>query len=218
MKTEELERRKQICRRWKVSAQTVMNWERRGEEIQIPPPLDSPEGNDLLVWYRGAYGREPVQKLRDLVKKEEEASYEPAGAEVIIDPMPIRVIKSALERLGLSRTIARLVEEDERCWAEYQRAKSREEPTDALRRRWTTITEEKRKTQGSKDAVAVATELFREWCRAELEPVEAERRKKLRGANLGLAAQARLRATTTDGEWVRVWDEELEAVLAGDEI
>lgn len=207
------DRRRSICKRWGVSWQTVTNWRAKGVEVGTPPPLESPVGRDLLVWYRGAYGREPVTKLKELVAREEEAGHEPAGAEVIIDVHPVRVIKAALERLGLSLTIARLIEEDERCWAEYKRAQKLEEPTDALRRRWSDITEEKRKTQNSKDAVVLATELFKEWMRGELEPREAERRKNLSGVRLGLRAKGRLLGATTDAEWVRIWDEELEAAL-----
>lgn len=211
------DRMKRICKRWGVSNQTVRNWQAKGEEINVPPPLDSPAGRDLLEWYRGAYGRQPVKKLMDLVVAEEAAQVPDEPAAVIIDTMPIRVIKAALERLGLALTHARLVEEEERCWAEYQQAQAKREPVDIIRRRWSTITEEKRKVQGSKDATTLALELFKEWMRAELEPLEVERRKRISGAALGLQAQARLRATTTDAEWARVWDEELEAALANAE-
>lgn len=210
----EMDRRSRICKRWGVSWQTVCNWSAKGEEVGVPPPLESPAGRDLLEWYRGAYGREPVQKLKDLVAREDDVAKLPATAEVIIDVHPVRVIKAALERLGLSLTIARLVEEDERCWAEYKKAQRDGEPTDALRRRWGDITEEKRKTQNSKDAVTLAAELFREWVRAELEPREQARRKRLSGTRLGLDAEKRLRATRTDAEWSRIWDEEMEAALA----
>lgn len=209
------DRRKAICKRWGVSDQTLRNWEAKGREVGVPPPLHAPDGRDLLEWYRGAYGREPVKKLKDLVAAEE-ANAQANGwtPPVLIDAQPVRVIKAALERLGLSLTIARLIEEDERCWAEYKQAQKKDEPTDNLRRRWGDITEEKRKTQNSKDAVAVAVELFKEWIRAEMEPAEAERRRALSGTRMGLDAQARLRATSTDAEWARVWDEELEAALA----
>ena len=208
--------RKAICKRWGVSDQTLRNWQSKGEELGTPPPLESPVGRDLLEWYRGAYGREPVQKLKDLVEAEEQAAQASAqeAQPVIIDMPPIRVIRAALERLGLSLTIARLIEEDERCWAEYKEAQKKGESPDHLRRRWSDITEEKRKTQNSKDAVTLAMELLKEWMRAELEPHEAARRKAISGTRMGLDAQARLRATTTDAEWARVWDEELEAALA----
>ena len=183
------ERRKAICKRWGVSDQTIRNWEAKGEEVGTPPPIESPVGQDLLDWYRGAYGREPVQKLKQLVAAEQEAEQRAPASDVIIDIHPVRVIRAALERLGLSLTIARLIEEDERCWVEYKKAQEKCEPTDALRRRWGDITEEKRKTQNSKDAVAVALELFKEWIRAELEPQEAKRRKLISGP-AGPCAQA----------------------------
>jgi hypothetical protein len=73
----------------------------------------------------------------------------------------------------------------------------------------------KRAAQKGEDAVLVARELLREWVLKEWEPMERERRKMISGEVLGRQAREALLETNTEKEWERVWDRELEKVLAG---
>tara|TARA_R110001606_G_scaffold51488_2_gene128141 strand:+ start:1103 stop:1294 length:192 start_codon:yes stop_codon:yes gene_type:complete len=55
------------------------------------------------------------------------------------------------------------------------------------------------------------------WMRKEWEPKEAAIREGVSGAKLGRAARSALVETTSEAEWVKVWDREVNRVLVGGE-
>lgn len=198
---------------------TVQNWIAKGREVGEAPPVLDPDPERLPGWYRRHYGREPVRAVKEALAAARAAADAGEGGEmsrrarVMIDRRPVEVIEQACERLGLSLTIARLVEEDERAWAEYEEARRLGIGEEAARRRWAGVTEAKRAVQKTDDAVAVAVDLLKAWVRRELEPSETARRRALSGAMLGVEAREALQATETEEEWVRVWDAHLERAL-----
>lgn len=165
--------------RWGAHSRTVRKWVEIGGEVGEPPPLYGDDPGDFLDWYRRQIGREPSKRLRE---RSEEMRRE-AGLldleEVEVDLGPIAMIGRALERLGLSLALARVLEEEERAHESYQAARQDGRNTDAARRRWREAQEMKRGIQKTDDAVEVAEELLKEWVRKEFEPGERAVRDRL---------------------------------------
>ena len=202
-------------RRWKVTLRTVQNWIKKGEAVGAAPPFDAEDPADLIEWYRDVFGKAPKGDVEARAKELRiEAGLE-AVQEVTIDLGPIEVIQKALERVGMSLSYARIVEEEERAAALYWQLRKDGASTVEARRIWKEASEMKRAAQKGEDAVLVARELLREWVLKEWEPMEREKRKLISGEVLGRKAREALRETNTEKEWERVWDRELEKVLAG---
>lgn len=202
------------ARRWKVALRTIQNWQRKGEAIGALPPFDAEDANELIEWYRDAYGKEPKTQLKERAKELRRE----VGLEVVevveIDLGPIETIKLALERVGMDLTFSRIVEEEERAAAMYEVCRKQGASTSEARRQWKEASEMKRAAQKGEDAIQVARELLKEWVLKEFEPVQRRLRENLSGKELGKKARAALLETTTEKEWERVWDRELEAILA----
>jgi hypothetical protein len=177
-------------------------------------PFESENPNDLVEWYRVAFGKAPKGEIEARAR---ELRIE-MGLEVVdqveIDLGPIEVIKKALERVGMDLTFSRIVEEEERAAKMYEVLRVRGVSTSEARRQWKEASEMKRAAQKGDDAVQVARELLREWVLKEFEPVQRDLRKKISGSVLGVQARQGLLETVTDKEWERVWDKELEKVLS----
>ena len=202
------------ARRWGVTLRTVKNWIQKGEDLGGSVPFETENPNDLLEWYRDAFGKAPKGEIETRAR---ELRVE-AGLEVVdqveIDLGPVEVIKKALERVGMDLTFSRIVEEEERAAKMYEVLRVRGVNTSEARRQWKEASEMKRAAQKGDDAVQVARELLREWVLREFEPVQRDLRKKISGSVLGLQSRPGLMETVTDKEWARVWDKELEKVLS----
>jgi hypothetical protein len=152
--------------------------------VGSPPPLEDPPA--LLDWYRLHYGREPNKKIlaaaRAMQEEEEGLLGGEGGLDFEAEPIdraPLALIQQALALLGLSQNIARLAEETEQAWANYQAAtRGGEGNADVLRKRWRDMAEDLRTHQKSADAVALALELLKEWVRSDWE----ERSQRIRRA------------------------------------
>ena len=202
------------ARRWGVTLRTIKNWIEKAEEIGDVVPFETENPDDLLEWYRDAFGKSPKGEIETRAR---ELRIE-AGLEVVdqveIDLGPIEVIKKALERVGMDLTFSRIVEEEERAAKMYEVLRVRGVSTSEARRQWKEASEMKRAAQKGDDAVQVARELLREWVLKEFEPVQRDLRKKISGSVLGVQARQGLLETVSDKEWERVWDKELEKVLS----
>jgi hypothetical protein len=202
------------ARRWGVTLRTVKNWIEKAQELGGLVPFESENPNDLVEWYRVAFGKAPKGEIEARAR---ELRIE-MGLEVVdqveIDLGPIEVIKKALERVGMDLTFSRIVEEEERAAKMYEVLRVRGVSTSEARRQWKEASEMKRAAQKGDDAVQVARELLREWVLKEFEPVQRDLRKKISGSVLGVQARQGLIETVTDKEWERVWDKELEKVLS----
>ncbi len=202
------------ARRWGVTLRTVKNWIEKAGELGGLVPFETENPNDLLEWYRDAFGKAPKGEIETRAR---ELRIE-AGLEVVdqveIDLGPIEVIKKALERVGMDLTFSRIVEEEERAAKMYEVLRVRGVSTSEARRQWKEASEMKRAAQKGDDAVQVARELLREWVLKEFEPVQRDLRKKISGSVLGVQARQGLLETVSDKEWERVWDKELEKVLS----
>lgn len=216
-----------IMERWGVSSRTLQNWRVRGEEVGEAPPLAAEDPGALVEWYRRHFGREPHKKVREAAARMRAALHTaeatPAAGRAGDGANPWRlpeagVIAEACSRLGLSLTLARMAQEEERAWLRYEAARRAQSgDVDAARRAWKEITEAKRAAQKTEDAVQVALELFKAWVRTEWEPQERIRREALAGKKLGLQAREALLTTGTELEWVAVWDDHLDRALDGAE-
>ncbi len=204
-----------IGQRWGVHSRTVRKWLEVGAEVGEDPGLTGEDAVFFLEWYRKHIGREPAGKL---VKKAAELNRE-AGVGVLVDDAavdlgPVEMIGRALERLGLSLSFARVIEEEERAHESYQEARREGMNTDAARRRWRDAQEMKRALQKTEDVVRVAEELMREWVRKEFEPVQREVRESFRTLEeeevLGLL-------NAGSGDEVReIWGEAVDRRLRGE--
>ena len=202
-----------LMERWGVTARTLGNWRTRGEERGDVPPLAAEDPRELVEWYRAAYGKEAPAKVR--AAAERMLGDRPAVEllEVVIDAPAVEVLARALDKLGLSQTLARLVEEDERAWEELLAAREAGAGIDGAKRRWIETTELKRAAQKTEDAVQLALELCKGWIRTEWEPGERARRNALQGSALAAEDLDRLRAAGTDRELADAWDRALERGL-----
>ena len=214
--SDEMTLEKRAAGRWGVHSRTVLKWVALGEKSGEAPPLLEGDPFDLLEWYRATVGREASAKLKAKAEAlRRELGLADAG-EVPIDLGPVEVIKKALARLGLSLSLARVIEEEERAHAAYEAARDAGHGVDAARRRWAEAGEMKRALQKSSDAVTVSLELLREWVLMEWEVEERAVRARLVGAVMGRDLRERLLETKGEKEWERVWDAGLERALSGD--
>lgn len=200
---------KVLLERWGISLRTLGNWRAKGETVGEAPPLEAEDPTLVLEWYRRHYGREPGKRVKEAARAMKLEAGE-AGAETVpevtVAEAPAELIGEALERLGLSRTLARLVQEEEKAYVTFQAAQEAGTGEETARRRWKDLLDAKRAVQKTDDAVMTALELLKGWVLKELEPMERERKKALEGRSLGVKAREELLATRTEQEWVRVWD------------
>lgn len=209
---------KRMASRWGCHVKTVRTWIAMGEEQGEPAPLDG-SGMDFVIWYRGVFGRDASAKIRKRGEELDDAELVESGGatveEVVFDRVPVEVIEKALECLGLSMATVRAVEESERSYAFYERCRNEGKGVDSARRSWQKAMEVLRGLQKSDDAVKAAEVLLKAWVRKVWEPGERERREAIDGKRLGMEMRERLMGTTTDAEWVRVWNKGLEKALRG---
>jgi hypothetical protein len=203
---EEKARIKSAAVRWGVHSKSIKAYLEKGDEVGKDPPLWAEDPEDFLEWYRIFYGREPSQKVRARAEVLRRDSGLSEVVEVVIDLGPVEVIEKALERLGLSLSLARVIEEEERAHASYRAAMDAGRNADALRKRWRDAGEMKRSLQKGDEAVAAALEILKSWVLKTWEPEERAVREGLSGANLGREAREELLGAKTPKEWERIWD------------
>ena len=138
-----------------MTLRTVKNWIEKAEELGGLVPFETENPDDLLEWYRDAFGKAPKGEIETRAR---ELRIE-AGLEVVdqveIDLGPIEVIKKALERVGMDLTFSRIVEEEERAAKMYEVLRVRGVSTSEARRQWKEASEMKRAAQKGDDAVQV---------------------------------------------------------------
>lgn len=206
-----------MARRWGVSHRTILNWRVAAEEAGEPCPMDSDNPDDFLEWYRVTIGREPSKKLKEAAVRITAETGE--GVEVKsateIDRAPVEVIESALALLGKSRTLARVIAEEETAAKLYEEARD-EGVTSAglssLRKAWGEAVAMSRDAKKGEDAVEVALELLKEMMRREMEPRERARRKAL--VEAGVSAREKLLETNSAVEFEREWKRVVENALS----
>ena len=203
--------------RWGVGSRTLLNWREKGVEVGDLPPLGPDDGESFLDWYRAHYGREPSKKVKSspgvMAAREVAAPVD----ELDLDLVEVEVLKGVLSRLGLSLNLSRVIEEVERAYSVYVQLRAEGKNLDSALRRWKDGLEIQRQLQKGDDAVSSALELLKMWMRKEWEPKEAAIREGVSGAKLGRAARSALVETTSEAEWVKVWDREVNRVLVGGE-
>ena len=203
--------------RWGVGSRTLLNWREKGAEVGELPPLGPDDGESFLDWYRAHYGREPSKKVKSSPGVTAAREVAAPVDELDLDLVEVEVLKGVLGRLGLSLNLSRVIEEVERAYSVYVKLRSEGKNLDAALRRWKDGLEIQRQLQKGDDAVSSALELLKMWMRKEWEPKEAAIREGVSGAKLGRAARSALVETTSEAEWVKVWDREVNRVLVGGE-
>jgi hypothetical protein len=192
--------------RWEVHSKTVAGWLEIGAEVGEGPPVFGGDPDLFLEWYRVHVGREASVRIKTRAGelRRELGMVEEPEAEV--DLGPVELIERALQRLGLSLTLARVIEEEERAHANYRAKMEAGKNADAERKRWRDAGEMKRSLQKNEECVEVAFELLRDWVRKDWEPNQREIRKRLEGSEIGRGARSELMECKTEKEWERVWD------------
>ena len=204
---------KKISDRYAITPRTVRNWNATGAQCGVAVPWADPEG--LLEWYRAQIGREPSARLKDRVAE--------MLAPELVEGVPVEVvpggnigvpaIAAACEALGLSSTLARIVDEEDRAWAEYQAAREKSYGVEAARRNWKEATEAKRAVHKTDDAVMVALKLLKGWTRGEWEPRWKALKIRLGGVQLGQDLRDELLAAKDADAWATVWDRGMERAV-----
>ena len=203
-----------IWGRWGVSERTAKNWTDRAGETGRDCPALAADPEEFLAWYREVMGREPSKKILARARELREAAGQAAEVgEVEIDRAPVAMIEAALERLGLARSLGRIIEEEEMAATAYEAARREGLSLEAPRRRWQSALEIKRQAQKNDDAVEVALDLLKEWVKTTWEPGERARRAALSGKELGRGARLALLATDTEAEWESAWDKAVDGAL-----
>ncbi|MGJ8677210.1 MAG: hypothetical protein ACSHX0_06815 [Akkermansiaceae bacterium] len=222
----------QLSKKYGISQRSVKNWEARGVEHGVPVPWDDPDG--LLVWYRNIHGREPNRKFMAAIealqlaeKSTVEDGESPVGGKADDSDGGAKAIEAAerlmdnqiferlCESLGLSKTLAHVVEEERICYEEYEEAKASKSTNISLKRKnWREAAEMKRALQRSDDAVEIALKMLKQWTRGEWEPRWKKIRVQMSGNKLGVNLRDKLLAAESEADWVKVWDDGFEAVLA----
>jgi hypothetical protein len=203
-----------------IGPKTVRAWEERGGP-ENPPPWTDPE--KLMAWYRLHFGKAPkatVQAAADAMIAAKDAQVNAAREEVaavaVHDKAVATSARSFLESLGLAGTVARVIEDEDRLYEEYQKALK--SGTDVrirqARKEWMESTEMKRSLHKTQDAVDVAAGVFREWARREWEPRWRELRAILGGRRTGLRARDELGNAADENQWVMRWEKVIEAAIA----
>jgi len=202
----------EVGQRWGVHSRTVRKWFEIAEEVDEGPFLSGGDTGLFLDWYRRHVGREPSGRVKERARELNlEAGIGAESVEGSVDLGPVELIGRALERLGLSLSFARVIEEEERAHEAYQAARQDGRNTDAARRRWRDAQEMKRALQKTDDAVKVAEELLREWVRKEFEPHQREVRESFR--ELAEGEVLRFLNARAPGEVRAIWVELVEERL-----
>jgi hypothetical protein len=204
-----------LASRWGVSGKTILNWRRAGVEAGADCPAGAQNPDEFLSWYRAVMGREPARKILERAARLSAESGEgvETSREVEFDKVPFEILEALLSKLGKSGSLARVLEEEERAFKIYERARDEGAALDRVRKSWADAQGMTRAIKKEDDCVGAAVEVVREVMRRELEPGERERRVALSGREMGAAAREELRATSSTVEWERVWDKFLERAL-----
>jgi len=232
---------KEQSEKYGISVRTVRNWRAAAEAAGAPVPWGDP--GELLEWYRGTLGREPngrlLARVAELLGDGDGAGEDGAaagelpavGAAVGSDmgsDMPqgmdcetadggviggVRSLELACESLGLSSTLARIVDEEERAWEAYEAARASGRSLAEARRNWKEAVEVKRAVHKTDDAVRVAERLLQDWARGEWEARWKRLRIQLGGVKLGAELREELLAAEDEKEFSRVWDKGLERAV-----
>ena len=224
-----------LAKRYGITAESIKNWAKMETE-EWPAPWDDPLG--LVRWYESRKGRHPkaafIARCQALAAGEVEEVSGDGSADSDAEPIPEPAVSEGgsvaapvgerefskgdvvaiLQRLGLSETLGRILEEERRS---YQRMmKAREEGQAGLesaeRQAWLKITENKRAIHKTPDAVETAVGLVKDWARREQEERFRDLRRLMGARQLGSAFQAAVMERGED--WEDAWDRELDLCLA----
>ena len=117
--------------------------------------------------------------------------------------------------LGSDGTVANIAREELEAYEAYKERKAAGVDYSVALANWKDLTKTKREWMKTPDAVEVALKALKFWVRGEWEQEWKTLRTALDGRRLGMDAREALLATGDDlVEWRRVWDMEMERVIA----